>query len=201
MKEHNVNAIRTSHYPNAPHFYDLYDRLGFYVVGEADDESHGASCVVAPDMSERAALERWNRMISDNPEFTDATVDRVRRCVERDKNRPSIIMWSMGNECAYGCTFEAALAWTKRFDPSRPTHYESARYVDDGKTYDFSNLDVHSRMYPTLESIEQYFSDEGPQGDGSNGRTTARTAPGRTCCASSAMRWATARAIWRITSS
>lgn len=169
MKEHNVNAIRTSHYPNAPHFYDLYDRLGFYVVGEADDESHGASCVVAPDMSERAALERWNRMISDNPEFTDATVDRVRRCVERDKNRPSIIMWSMGNECAYGCTFEAALAWTKRFDPSRPTHYESARYVADGKTYDFSNLDVHSRMYPTLESIEQYFSDEGPQGDGSNG--------------------------------
>ena len=129
MKEHNVNAIRTSHYPNAPHFYDLYDRLGFYVVGEADDESHGASCVVAPDMSERAALERWNRMISDNPEFTDATVDRARRCVERDKNRPSIIMWSMGNECAYGCTFEAALAWTKRFDPSRPTHYESARYA------------------------------------------------------------------------
>ena len=169
MKEHNVNAIRTSHYPNAPHFYDLYDRLGFYVVGEADDESHGASCVVAPDMSERAALERWNRMISDNPEFTDATVDRARRCVERDKNRPSIIMWSMGNECAYGCTFEAALAWTKRFDPSRPTHYESARYVADGKTYDFSNLDVHSRMYPTLESIERYFSDEGPQGDGSNG--------------------------------
>ncbi len=216
MKEHNVNAIRTSHYPNAPHFYGLYDRLGFYVVGEADDESHGASCVVAPDMSERAALERWNRMISDNPEFTGATVDRARRCVERDKNRPSIIMWSMGNECAYGCTFEAALAWTKRFDPSRPTHYErrcverdknrpsiimwsmgnecaygctfeaalawtkrfdpsrpthyeSARYVADGKTYDFSNLDVHSRMYPTLESIGQYFSDEGPQGDGSNG--------------------------------
>lgn len=169
MKQHNVNAIRTSHYPNAPHFYDLYDRLGFYVIGEADDESHGASCMIDPDMSEKAALERWNRMIADNPEFTDATVDRVRRCVERDKNRPSIIMWSMGNECAYGCTFEAALAWTKRFDPSRPTHYESARYVTDGKEYDFSNLDTHSRMYPTLESIERYFSDEGPQGDGSNG--------------------------------
>lgn len=169
MKEHNVNAIRTSHYPNAPHFYDLYDRLGFYVVGEADDESHGATNVVAPDMSEKAMLERWNRLISDNPDFIPATVDRVRRSVERDKNHPSIIMWSMGNECAYGCTFEAALAWTKRFDPSRPTHYESARYVADGKAYDFSNLDVHSRMYPTLESIIQYFSDEGPQGDGSNG--------------------------------
>lgn len=170
MKEHNVNAIRTSHYPNAPHFYDLYDKLGFYVVGEADNESHGTTNVIVDgDLSERNAAERWNRLIADNPDFTDATVDRVRRSVERDKNHPSIIMWSMGNECAYGCTFEAALAWTKRFDPSRPTHYESARYVADGKTYDFSNLDVHSRMYPSLESIERYFSDEGPQGDESNG--------------------------------
>ena len=88
-------------------------------------------------------------MISDNPEFTDATVDRVRRCVERDKNRPSIIMWFDGQRCARtGCTFEAALAWTKRFDPRGRPHYESARYVDDGKTYDFSNLDVHKPHVP-----------------------------------------------------
>ena len=165
MKEHNVNAIRTSHYPNAPHFYDLYDRLGFYVVGEADDESHGASCVVAPDMSERAALERWNRMISDNPEFTDATVDRARRCVERDK-KPAVDHHVVdGQRVRVRLHVRGrALAWTKRFDPSRPTHYESARYVADGKTYDFSNLDVHSRMYPTLESIERLLLRRGTAG-------------------------------------
>ncbi|RSX50825.1 beta-galactosidase Bbg1 [Bifidobacterium goeldii] len=174
MKEHNVNAIRTSHYPNAPHFYDLYDRLGFYVVGEADDESHGAMSRINPDTSEEGALKRWNQFISDNPAFTPATVDRVQRSVERDKNHTSILFWSMGNECAYGCTFEAALMWTQTFDPSRLTHYESARYVNDGQEFDFDYLDVHSRMYPSLEEIDQYFSEEGPRTpdgkrDGSNG--------------------------------
>ncbi|KAB8286925.1 beta-galactosidase Bbg1 [Bifidobacterium ramosum] len=163
MKEHNVNAIRTSHYPNAPHFYDLYDRLGFYVIGEADDESHGTDQEIAEDTSWDASAARWPRMIADNPAFTAPTVDRVQRCVERDKNRPSIIFWSMGNECAYGCTFEAALAWTQAFDPSRLTHYESARYVTADREYDFSHLDVHSRMYPSIKDIDQYFSEEGPR--------------------------------------
>lgn len=165
MKTHNVNAIRTSHYPNAPHFYDWYDRLGFYVVAEADNESHGTASLITKDTTSH----RWNHPIANNPQFTKATVDRTQRSVERDKNHPSIIMWSMGNECAYGCTFEAALAWTKSFDPSRLTHFESARYVDDCDTPDFSNLDVHSRMYPSLESIRRYFSQNGPQGDESNG--------------------------------
>ncbi|OZG69697.1 glycoside hydrolase family 2 TIM barrel-domain containing protein [Bifidobacterium eulemuris] len=207
MKQHNVNAIRTSHYPNAPHFYDLFDRLGFFVCAEADNESHGTSSAIDPDMSEAANLKRWNRLIADNPAWTEPTVDRTRRCVERDKNHASIIIWSMGNECAYGCTFEAALAWTKAFDPTRLTHYESARYISDARldgaatataglhtpstpeeqsgsasaptgipdeglaraTYDFSNLDMHSRMYPTVESIDEYFSEDGPCGDGSNG--------------------------------
>jgi beta-galactosidase len=169
MKEHNVNAIRTSHYPNAPHFYDLYDRLGFYVIGEADNESHGTTSAYASDTGEQATSERWNHLIADNPAFIAPTVDRVQRSVERDKNRPSVIMWSMGNECAYGCTFEKALAWTKAYDSTRLTHYESARYVDPSHAYDFSHLDVHSRMYPTLESIADYFSDQGPRGDGSAG--------------------------------
>ena len=163
MKEHNVNAIRTSHYPNAPHFYDLYDRLGFYVVGEADDESHGTMMTMNPDTSEAAALKRWNHVIADNPEFIPATVDRVQRSVERDKNHTSILFWSMGNECAYGCTFEAALMWTQTFDPSRLTHYESARYVNEGQEFNFDYLDVHSRMYPSLEEIDRYFSEEGPR--------------------------------------
>lgn len=169
MKAHNVNAVRTSHYPNAPHFYDFFDQLGFYVIDEADNESHGTTATIHQDTSWEATSKRWNTVIADNPDFTESTVDRVRRCVERDKNHAGIIMWSMGNECAYGCTFEEALAWTKQFDPSRLTHYESARYVSDNRVYDFSNLDVHSRMYPPMHEIEQYFSEEGPQGDGSNG--------------------------------
>ncbi|MBW3092128.1 beta-galactosidase [Bifidobacterium sp. 82T10] len=163
MKEHNVNAIRTSHYPNAPHFYDLYDKLGFYVIGEADDESHGTDVAIAKDDSWDAHAQRWPRLIADNPAWIAPTVDRVQRAVERDKNHASIIFWSMGNECAYGCTFEAALEWTHAFDPSRLTHYESARYVTADREYDFSHLDVHSRMYPSIEDIDRYFSEEGPR--------------------------------------
>ncbi len=156
MKEHNVNAIRTSHYPDGPQFYQLCDEYGFYVIDEADNESHGTNSIYMEDRSIEAVHGRWNRAIADNPEFTQATVDRAQLLVQRDKNRPSVVIWSMGNECAYGCTFEAALAWTKAFDPSRLTHYESARYRDHGKTYDFSNLDLYSRMYPKLEDIHEY---------------------------------------------
>lgn len=156
MKEHNVNAIRTSHYPNAPQFYHLYDEYGFYVIDEADNESHGTEDVYRKDRSVKSRVERWNEAIADNPEFIEATVDRTRRLVERDKNRPSVVIWSMGNECSFGCTFEAALAWTKEFDPSRLTHYEAARYRASGKTYHFNNLDLYSRMYPRLEEIHEY---------------------------------------------
>lgn len=155
MKEHNINAIRTSHYPNAPYCYQLYDRLGFYVIDEADNESHGTEAIYADYTSWEEYAKNWNKLIANNPVFTEATVDRTQRCVERDKNRPSVVIWSMGNECAYGCTFEAALKWTKEFDSTRLTHYESARYVDDPKKYDYSNLDLYSRMYPSLEEIKK----------------------------------------------
>ncbi|NMN00772.1 beta-galactosidase Bbg1 [Bifidobacterium sp. DSM 109958] len=171
MKQHNVNGIRTSHYPNAPQYYDLFDRLGFYVIAEADNESHGMNMDYVPGGGENRL--GWNERIANNPAWTDATVDRARRCVETHKNHASIIMWSMGNECAYGCTFEAALAWTKAFDPARLTHYESARYVSpDDAPHDYSNLDTHSRMYPPVEQIDEYFEpgpDGTPRGDGGHG--------------------------------
>lgn len=156
MKEHNVNAIRTSHYPNAPQFYQLCDDYGFYVIDEADNESHGTAYIYMENRATEIWRDRWNRAIADNPEFTEATVDRAKLLVERDKNRTSVVIWSMGNECAYGCTFEAALVWTKEFDPSRLTHYEGARYRAVNKTYDYSNLDLYSRMYPSLEEIHEY---------------------------------------------
>lgn len=161
MKEHNINAIRTSHYPNAPDFYRLYDRFGFYVIDEADNESHGTGNVYCAETQGAEQLKCWNEIIADNPEFIDATIDRTRRCVERDKNRPSVVIWSMGNECAYGCTFEEALKWTKEYDDTRLTHYESARYVSDKRKYDYSNLDLYSRMYPSIEEIHAYFKNDG----------------------------------------
>ncbi len=161
MKEHNINAIRTSHYPNAPHFYELYDAMGFYVIDEADNESHGTMCRYMEDSSWENASRHWNEPIADNPAFTEATVDRTQRCVERDKNRPSVVIWSMGNECAYGCTFEAALEWTKKFDDTRLTHYESALYTSGKRDYNFDNIDLYSRMYPALEEIHKYEQEDG----------------------------------------
>lgn len=158
MKLHNFNAIRSSHYPNQPFFYQLCDEYGFMVVDEADNESHGpGELYFANDVFEHKA-KRWNEPISDNPEFIKATVDRVKLCVEREKNRPCIVIWSMGNECAYGCTFEEALKWTKEFDKSRLTHFESARYHSDKRKYDFSNLDLFSRMYPPFNEIDEYIN-------------------------------------------
>lgn len=156
MKQHNFNAIRTSHYPNSPLFTKFCDRFGFFVIDEADNESHGTRNGFYLDDSNDAHGRRWNELIADNPDWIEPTVDRARRLVERDKNRPCVIIWSMGNECAYGCAFEAALKWTKQRDPGRLTHYESARYVNTDRKYDFSDLDLHSRMYPSLQEIRDY---------------------------------------------
>lgn len=158
MKEHNINAIRTSHYPDAPWFPQLCDKYGFYVIAEADHESHGAELLYHTMDHQKFQFGHWNETFADNPDFAEATLDRTQRCVERDKNRPSILIWSMGNECAYGCCFENALAWTKQFDPSRLTHYESARYTSSRRKYDYSNLDLYSRMYPSLDEIKDYLA-------------------------------------------
>ena len=112
------------------------------------------------DLSWPSQVEHWNEPIADNPAWTEATLDRVRSCVIRERNRPSIIAWSAGNECGYGCTFEAALKWIKQFDPTRVTHYESAYYRDSKRAYDYSNIDLYSRMYPALEEIRDYLDSD-----------------------------------------
>lgn len=127
MKQHNINAIRTSHYPPHPDFLALADRLGFYVVLECDLETHGFHSA------------GWVQNPSDDPQWEQALLDRMRRTVERDKNHPSVIMWSLGNEAGTGRNLAATSRWTKDRDPSRPIHYEgdwSSPYVD-----------VYSRMY------------------------------------------------------
>ena len=161
MKQHNFNAIRSSHYPNAPFFYEMCDKYGFMVIDEADIEAHGPFMIYRKEDTDYNRFKRWNEMIADDPAWEEAIVDRVKLMVERDKNRFCIVMWSMGNESAYGCNFEKALEWTKNFDPERITQYESARYRNYDETYDYSNLDVYSRMYPALSEIQEYLDKDG----------------------------------------
>lgn len=161
MKQHNFNAIRSSHYPNAPFFYEMCDKYGFMVIDEADIEAHGPFMIYRKEDTDYNRFKRWNEKIADDPVWEEAIVDRVKLMVERDKNRFCIVMWSMGNESAYGCNFEKALEWTKNFDPDRITQYESTRYRNYDETYDYSNLDVYSRMYPALSEIQEYLDKDG----------------------------------------
>ena len=161
MKQHNFNAIRSSHYPNAPFFYEMCDKYGFMVIDEADIEAHGPFMIYRKEDTDYNRFKRWNEKIADDPVWEEAIVDRVKLMVERDKNRFCIVMWSMGNESAYGCNFEKALEWTKNFDPDRITQYESARYRNYDETYDYSNLDVYSRMYQALSEIQEYLDKDG----------------------------------------
>ena len=154
VREHNVNAIRTSHYPNAPEFLKMCDVYGFYVIDEADMECHGVTRVSMPTF-----LESYN-LLANDPAYENVFVDRVQRCVNRDKNRPCVVMWSMGNESGYGCNFDAALAWTKAFDPSRLTHYERASFPPEGQEINSVSLDTYSRMYPSIKEIDQYFEEK-----------------------------------------
>jgi beta-galactosidase len=152
MKRHNINTIRTSHYPNDPRFLDLCDEFGFYVVDEADLECHGLG---AAEHWVDAALHR----LSADPAWRGAFVERAVRMVERDKNHPSVIMWSIGNESGYNRNHIAMAEWTRRRDASRPVHYEGATPTNKGLA-DTSCLDVESRMYPTLEFVEEYARSE-----------------------------------------
>jgi beta-galactosidase len=130
MKRHNVNAIRTSHYPPHPRVLDLCDELGLWVVDECDLETHGFVYV------------GWTGNPSDDLRFAAAYLDRIERTVERDKNHPSVILWSLGNESGTGRNLAAMSHWVHRRDPSRPVHYEG--------DYTCSYTDVYSRMYPSL---------------------------------------------------
>ena len=135
MKQHNINAIRTSHYPNDPRFYDLCDYYGFYVIDECDLETHG---FFRPDNwfpSNPTMDARWET----------ACVDRMERMVQRDKNHPSIILWSLGNEAGFGPNHIAMATRARQIDSSRPIHYEG--------DYDLKTADVFSQMYTHLDGV------------------------------------------------
>ncbi|MDO5398478.1 MAG: glycoside hydrolase family 2 TIM barrel-domain containing protein [bacterium] len=148
MKEHNINAIRTSHYPNAPWFYELCDQFGFYVMDEADNESHGCK-------SFYNGGQAYFGGIAQNPLYEQQIIDRVQRCVERDKNRASVVIWSMGNESGFGRSFEKALEWVKDYDDTRLTHYEGVRWESFGYKNDGTNIDINSEMYIDPIEIEE----------------------------------------------
>ncbi|UNO44362.1 DUF4981 domain-containing protein [Streptomyces sp. MST-110588] len=135
MKRHNINAVRTSHYPPHPAFLDLCDELGLWVLEECDLETHGFE------------QQGWRDNPVDDPRWTPALLDRARRMVERDKNHPSVIMWSLGNECGTGRGLSAMAAWIRDRDPSRPLHYEGDPSCAD--------TDVYSRMYAPHAEVER----------------------------------------------
>ena len=155
MKEHNINAIRTSHYPNAPWMPELASMYGFYLIAEADMESHGSTQLI----DVRAADGRKSHanrycLTARNPMFREATVDRSRMNVMRDKNQPAVLIWSLGNEAGYGENFEAAGRWVREHDPDRLVHYENWYLEPDNyESKDISMLDVYSHMYQSRESI------------------------------------------------
>ena len=160
IKKYNFNAVRASHYPNVPYFYQICDELGYYVIDEADNESHGTGPLSynEDDYDERMRLAHVR--IADNPDFIEPTLDRVRSMVLVNRNRPCILVWSMGNECGYGCTFEESLKWTKTVDPTRLTTYESAYYAAFDREYDMSNIDLYGRMYPPFSDVTDYLADD-----------------------------------------
>lgn len=137
MKQFNINAVRTAHYPNDPDFYDLCDQYGLLVMDEANLEDHG--------------LNGWT---TNHPEWGGAYLERGRRLVQRDKNHPSVIMWSLGNESCYGPNHAAMASWMKTHDPTRPIHYEGAQNTTNNEpqiTRDPDIVDVASRMYSEVD--------------------------------------------------
>lgn len=143
MKQANINAVRTSHYPNVSRWYELCDSLGLYVMDEADIETHGLRGTLAS-----------------MPDWHQAFMDRAVRMAERDKNHPSVIIWSMGNESGYGPNFAAISAWLKEFDGTRPVHYEGAQGTD--MLPDPYTVDIISRFYPRLK--QEYLNPGIPEG-------------------------------------
>jgi beta-galactosidase/beta-glucuronidase len=133
MKQHNINTVRTSHYPPDPRWLDLCDRYGLYVIDEADLETHGFG--ITGNLSQ----------LAQDPEWKEAFLDRAERMVERDKNHPSIIIWSLGNESGFGPNHEAMADWIRQADPTRPIHYEQAGEA--------AAVDIVSVMYPTVDSL------------------------------------------------
>ena len=153
MKQANINAVRTSHYPNVTRWYELCDSIGLYVMDEADIEEHGLRGTLAS-----------------TPDWHAAFMDRAVRMAERDKNYASVVMWSMGNESGYGPNFAAISAWLHDFDPTRPVHYEGAQGVDGAP--DPATVDVISRFYTRLK--QDYLNPGTPEGEDKERAENAR---------------------------
>lgn len=151
MKRHNINAVRTSHYPNSPILPMLCDKFGLYMIDEADFEAHGIITLYGDYESPK--------MCPDNPEFMDAIIDRQKLLYSRDKNRCSVIMWSIGNESGWGICTEEAVKYLRDIDGSRLVHYESIWHCKDF-TPDYSGLDVQSWMYAKPDDVRSYCADQ-----------------------------------------
>lgn len=137
MKLFNINTVRTAHYPNDPRWYELCDKYGLYIIDEANVESHG--------------WHQWGeKTLAKNPDWLDAHMDRTKRMVERDKNHPCIITWSLGNEAGDGPNFEATYKWLKERDLSRPVQYEQAQLKE--------HTDIYCPMYARIEHLKEYAS-------------------------------------------
>jgi beta-galactosidase len=139
MRQHNITAIRTSHYPNDSAFYDLCDELGFYVVDEANIESHG-----------------YNTSLCHDPAFAATWLARGQRMVQRDRNHPSVILWSLGNESGYGAHHDALAGWIRHTDPTRPLHYEGAVFHAGWVKGGAAASDIVCPMYAPIDAIEAY---------------------------------------------
>ena len=150
MKEAHINAVRLAHYPNCPRWYELCDSVGMYLMDEADCETHGLRGTLAS-----------------TPDWGDAFLDRAIRMAERDKNHPSVIFWSLGNESGYGPNQAAMSAWLHEFDPTRPVHYEGAQGEPDPST-----VDVISRFYPRV--MQEYLNPGIPEGSDKERAENAR---------------------------
>ncbi len=147
IKSFNINCIRTSHYPPCPEMLDLADEIGFYIVDEADYETHGFT---SRSISAYRGYDDDIIWPSHNPDCREALTERIRRTVERDKNHASVVMWSIGNESNFGVNSEAMLREIKKIDSSRPTHYEGAWVARD-----MAEVDVRSRMYPSMPEMDR----------------------------------------------
>ena len=163
MKQYNVNAIRTSHQLNDARLYDLADEMGFWVIDEADLECHGFECIAdaALEPEQRAMPFRERQLLTrakaaewttNNPDWTHAYVDRAEHLVKRDQLHPSIIIWSLGNEAFFGQNFKAMYNHIKKYDDSRPIHYEADIYAE--------TMDMYSRMYPPVDEIIKFAEDK-----------------------------------------
>ena len=153
MKRLNFNAVRTSHYPNAPYFPALCSEYGFYMIAEADLESHGVGTLYTNDGHDCMGY------IAQDDAWAESILDRQKRNVIRDKNQSAVIFWSLGNESGYGGNFEDAGRWVKAYDPTRLLHYEASIYNSAGYHNDVSMLDVMSRMYADTEWVKEYCED------------------------------------------